>query len=124
MELSLMKRHSPDIWGKFDNLFEGFFEGSKIKSPQFRYDDEAYIADFELAGVNREEVKVYRQGLDLAVEWTSRLGELKLQKFEFPAGSRLDQATAKFKNGLLTVRVPYNPVPRPPARIEIPLSDE
>lgn len=109
-------------------LFDDFF-GADMNSffstqiPKFKHDGKDYVAEFEFAGVKRGDVKVFREGLRLTVMWLTRLGENKTESHDFPGGSRLQDAVATFKDGLLTVRVPYAAPPKNPPRIEIPVSE-
>ncbi len=90
--------------------------------------EKAFVVRLEIAGVSREDVKVHIVGSECVVRGERKapqcIGEMRPmalerpwgsfeRRFILPAGSRVDEMSARCVDGLLELEIPKNPVELP-----------
>lgn len=114
----------------FDDTFGRTGTGATAWSPSVDVHEEqdSYVFELEIPGVNPEEVEVTAEGGVLSVSgekltererdtdrWhiVERMNGAFRRTFQLPQNVAEDEIDASFENGLLTVRVPKAEVPQP-----------
>ena len=125
---------TPDLFGlqnEINRMFDGFFHGDREETDvlgstwkpavDIVENDDEYIAQVELPGVNKDDVKITMENniLTLRGEKSQEKKEKSAnyhrverfygsfrRSFELPGGVKNDKIDAEYKDGILTIRMP------------------